>query len=203
MHVSSFQASVVHELRRPSVKVKAEDYSPDVFVHYLGAAPGSTNIVPTLRRLITEIAHYFQLDHIVAAQEYKNLVAQLETVLKEASEWSAQLVVVIDGVDQFEDTHQARTMQWLPEQLPSNVLLIVTVRNDSPCFKALQRHSAFRENFVVGSLQLLDKTDVARHMLSERGKQLDESAFGNQVRRHVVDSSNVGRSVLLCLCLCR
>ena len=172
---------MVEELRRPSLKVKADDDTCDVFVHFLGAAPGSTNIVATLRRLCSDIAHYFQLDHVTVAQEYKNLVPQFEALLKEASEWSSQLVVVIDGVDLFEDSHQARTMQWLPDSLPNNVLLLVSVRSDSPCFKSLQRHAAFSENFVVGALQLLDKTDVARHMLSVRGKQLDESAFANQV----------------------
>ena len=91
----------------------------DVFIHFMGAAEGSTNIVAVLRRLCTELIRHYMLDHVVA-QEYKNLVPQFEAIMKESAEsCGGRVVIAMDGVDQFEDSHQARTMQWIPELLPS------------------------------------------------------------------------------------
>ena len=101
-------------------RLKASQSDNDVFVHFMGAAAGSTNIVALLRRLCTELIRQYALDHVVA-QEYKNLVPQFEAILKESAEscgGGGRVVIVLDGVDQLEDTHQARTMHWIPDELP-------------------------------------------------------------------------------------
>ena len=61
-----------------------------------------------------------------------------------------------------------------------NVLLLVRVKSDSDCYKALKSH-VLADDFTIGPLQLLDKSDIARNMLAQRNKSLNESAFGNQV----------------------
>ena len=61
-----------------------------------------------------------------------------------------------------------------------NVLLLVSVKSDSDCYKALKSH-VLADDFTIGPLQLLDKSDIARNMLAQRNKSLNESAFGNQV----------------------
>ena len=91
-------------------------------MHFMGAAPGSTNIVSTLRRLVSEFSALLSLNH-VAAESYKNLVPQFADILKECGEavgsgGAGPLVVFIDGVDMLEDTHGARAMDWIPAVVP-------------------------------------------------------------------------------------
>lgn len=62
-----------------------------------------------------------------------------------------------------------------------NVYVVVSVRQDSDAHKFLLRRSAIMAKISVGPLELLDKAEVARKMLSTHSKQLEERPFHNQV----------------------
>ena len=76
--------------------------------------------------------------------------------------------------DTFLSSHNSHSLDL------QNVLLLVSVKSDSDCYKALKSH-VLADDFTIGPLQLLDKSDIARNMLAQRNKSLNESAFGNQV----------------------
>ena len=61
-----------------------------------------------------------------------------------------------------------------------NVIIVMSCQSDTRCHQRL----CHRDNTVhlkVGQLDRLEKSDVAREMLSVHRKQLDESPFNNQV----------------------
>ena len=54
----------------------------------------------------------------------RNLIDKFSETLTECGRLlDTPIALFIDGVDLFDDTHQARTMQWIPEVIPKVLLL--------------------------------------------------------------------------------
>ncbi|KAJ8317249.1 hypothetical protein KUTeg_005153 [Tegillarca granosa] len=173
---SALMASLIHNY----VESKFCDSSNNVLVHIVGAAPGSTNIMATLRRLCFELRRQHGIQSEIP-EDFKNIVQKFNELLSEAATaCSSPLVLFIDGIDMMENTHQPYNMEWLPAVIPQNVVFVFTALDNSKCHKALQRHKT-REFTVVG-LDMFDKADVVRNNLAVHRKYLDESPFNNQLK---------------------
>ncbi|XP_019622302.1 PREDICTED: telomerase protein component 1-like [Branchiostoma belcheri] len=155
--------------------------APDcVLTHFVGAAPNSTDISVTLTRLCQEMKRRFSLACEVPGS-YKNLQNQFGEILKAAGKVpDSPVVIFMDGLDQMEDAHQAKSMEWLPRIMPPNVKFIVTVTEDQDVHRSLSRRDATFIN--VGSLDGWDKADMVRRALAKHRKALDESPFNNQMK---------------------
>ena len=62
-----------------------------------------------------------------------------------------------------------------------NVVFVVSVTTGTDCHGAVSQRSQQVTEVSVGDLDLWDKAEVARSMLSTHRKQLNESPFNNQV----------------------
>ncbi|XP_050397784.2 telomerase protein component 1 [Patella vulgata] len=151
-----------------------------VVVHMVGAAPGSTNIVATIRRLSHHLNAQFGLQMKIQ-EEYRNLVVQFGDILEEASKLCrSKLVLFIDGVDLMEQSHQPYSLEWLPKPLPKNVAIVMSVLEGDKYHQSLKRLAA--EEIIVTGLDMFDKSEIIRKTLATHRKTLDESPFNNQLK---------------------
>ncbi|ELU05341.1 hypothetical protein CAPTEDRAFT_193037 [Capitella teleta] len=174
---SALMASLVQEYASsPSVCSSALC----TLVHFVGAAPGSANVIAILRQLCSELIRRFALNKDIP-QEFKNLVTVFAECLTEAASMcSSPLVLFMDGVDLLDDVHHARNMEWLPKELPQNVVFVISSKERTDTYSSLLR----REHHLiqVGPLDMWEKALVVRENLARHRKQLDESAFNNQMK---------------------
>ena len=152
----------------------------NVFTHFVGSAPGSANIVATLRRFCYELIRRFSLSSQIP-EDYKNLMLKFSELLNEAAKCvSSPLVFFIDGLDLLDNVFQAQDVQWIPSIVPDKVLFVVSANEGGQCFNSLSSRSP--EVVTVGQLDSWDKVKVVRQTLVVNRKQLDESPFNNQMK---------------------
>ncbi|XP_022100533.1 telomerase protein component 1-like [Acanthaster planci] len=158
-----------------------ESDSHHVLVHFVGAAVGSSNGLAMLRRLCLELKKRFALV-LTIPEDYNKLMMKFPEFLKGAAVHcgSSPLVIFLDGLDQMEEAYQAKNMEWLPKEIPKDVMFVVSTVVDSQSHKALLRRNA--STLTLGPLDLLDKATVVRRMLAVHRKTLDESPFNNQMK---------------------
>ncbi|XP_060934041.1 NACHT domain- and WD repeat-containing protein 1 [Limanda limanda] len=79
--------------------------------------------------------------HLELLRFFRNLLAQV-------SQQGRSLVLVLDGVDQLSDQHQAHTLCWLPARLPPNVHLLVSMDTSSEAFARMRLRAESLGSFV-------------------------------------------------------
>ena len=155
-----------------------------VLSHFIGAAPGSGNVSAILSRLCHEMKRRFSLTLDVPA-DYPDLVMVWPTFLEESSSAVGKertLLVLIDGLDLLEDTHNGRAMDWLPPTIPKGVIILLSATEGGPCHNVLKRRKPVPAEVIVGSMDMSDKAQMVRQKLAKHRKMLDESAFNNQLK---------------------
>jgi len=134
-----------------------------VIPHFVGASPGSTDIRRTLRRLCHEIYvgcgfeqdKQEKLTQITGNDEDtqkarqkveaeysipddpESLMQQLPRFLEKAGR-KGQVVVLLDGISQFDLARNSAGLYWLPEDPPPNVRIILSAL-DGPALDELRR----------------------------------------------------------------
>ncbi|XP_062994042.1 telomerase protein component 1 isoform X2 [Elgaria multicarinata webbii] len=117
-------------------------------------------------------------------RSYRGLVGQFEFLLHavaQALKPRQSLVVLIDGADFIHAANEQLVSDWLPEQLPQRVSLVLSVSEDSALLGSLKR----RKDAVaipLGPLDPPDRVAIVRKDLALYGKKLEETAFNNQMR---------------------
>lgn len=98
------------------------DAHPDQLVipHFVGIGTGSTDVRQVLRRLCHELSPDADIP-----EDYEELRKVFPEYLSRAGE-SKHIVILLDAVNQLDQTNNAHSMRWLPDELPSNVRIIVS-----------------------------------------------------------------------------
>ncbi|HME31678.1 MAG TPA: tetratricopeptide repeat protein [Terriglobales bacterium] len=104
--------------------------------HYIGAIPSSTNSRGMVRRLMGEFDRRFGLG-IEIPQTPAEMRLAFATVLHEVAA-KGRVVLVIDALNQLEDSEQTSYLAWLPPTIPGNVRLIVSTY-PGPALEELRR----------------------------------------------------------------
>lgn len=155
-----------------------------VIPHFIGAAPDSSNIASLLTRLCTAMKRSFGVP-LSIPEDYAILVKEWPEFIKASAvsmSRRSKLVILIDGVDLLEDKHNGRAMEWLPEELPEGVAVVLSAVQEGACAGLLQRRPHPPKELVVGALDIWDKAEMVRQKLARHRKTLEESAFNNQMK---------------------
>ncbi|XP_033107315.1 telomerase protein component 1-like [Anneissia japonica] len=173
---TAFMASLASNFRSGLV----EDERKQVVVHFVGAAPG--NITSLLKHICFELKTRFDLNHTIP-ENYKNLSDEFRDFLKGAAAQcgTAPIILFIDGIDDLDDNNQAKTLEWIPENLPEDIVFVVSCQENSITHKALMRRNN-RSVISLPPLEILEKSDMIRSVLAVHRKVLDESPFNNQLK---------------------
>jgi telomerase protein component 1 len=124
-----------------------------VIPHFVGASPGTSSLRGTLRRLCSwlEIAFFA---HLKSARLAAIEIGKHETRARQAIEEEfrvpedapslpavfrrflamvpagARVVIIVDGIDQFDDPERLADLSWLVSELPSEVRIVVSCADD-------------------------------------------------------------------------
>jgi len=96
---------------------------------FIGATPPSVDGRSLLQSLSEELGRQFQNEAAVPL-EYRDLVS----AFRERLAWATAerpVFAFLDAVDQLSETDNAKSLVWLPRQLPHHVRLVVSVLDDS------------------------------------------------------------------------
>lgn len=144
-----------------------------LITHFVGASAASTNIRQMLRRLWHELVEGAGLARELAEvpDDWDKLRDGFSSLLSNASE-SLRTVIVIDAVNQLDPAHDAHTIRWLPEDLPPNVRVILSVLPGS-AFESLQKRRVQPRFSPIGRLSEKDASEIILGYLERYRKSLD------------------------------
>ncbi|MEK6289226.1 MAG: DUF4062 domain-containing protein [Acidobacteriota bacterium] len=116
--------------------------------HFVGAFPSSTSLRQMLRRLCTHLNRATGVTED-APEDIKELLKLFPELLTSASE-QRNLLIIIDAVNQLEQSDHAHSMHWLPQVLPKNVRVVISTLKGDARDAMLQRRIKPPEETVTG-----------------------------------------------------
>jgi tetratricopeptide (TPR) repeat protein len=163
-----------------------------VLAHAPGTGPRSDEIDLMLEQWVARLSTELNIDNPVALiPEEKRARADdaFSNVLQQAAGRGRQIVLLVDALDQMEDTARARQLTWLPSPLPPNVRVIVTTRAEKAATSVTGRPDVVREELPpldqAESAEVIAEVyrryhrepnmDVTSLVLARRGGTADES----------------------------
>ncbi|MCX9011172.1 MAG: DUF4062 domain-containing protein [Candidatus Methanoperedens sp.] len=153
----------------------------EVFVlpHFIGVSPGSTDIRRTLLRLCHQFSRYFNMANEIP-EEYEQLRKVFFMLLEEAAS-HGKVLLVLDALNQLDESYRAHSLNWLPRTLPPGLRLIVSTL-EGDCLDALHNRRPAPSEIIVGPLGEEDRKQIVRQTLWDYRKQLDETPENDQMK---------------------
>ncbi|KAM3604040.1 uncharacterized protein V6R79_005607 [Siganus canaliculatus] len=111
---------------------------------------------------------------------YKDLLSHFHSALTDMKKKKA-LVLLVDGVDLVQDGRGQLSSDWIPQQLPQGVCLVVSSTSKAALFQTLVKKKS-TVLFGLGQLSMLDRKEIVQKGLESFGKKLSDSAFNNQLQ---------------------
>ena len=149
----------------------------DVFVlpHFVGASPRSTGLRDVLRRFCQSLKNEFKFTDEVPEETARLMVTFRDLLGKVPAE--RRMLIVIDALNQLDETERAQQLEWLPAKLLPHVKVVVSCISDSA--KAEPALEAFRhrphQQIEVQPLDDTERRDIIREVPSLSAKTLDET----------------------------
>lgn len=139
-----------------------------VIQHYIGSSLQSADYIHFLSRIMKELQRKFTIsdDFPVDAEEIKN---NFPKWLYMASQ-QGKVVLVIDGLNQLEDRDNALNLYWLPDTIPENIRLIVSII-PGEIEKTLQKKNW--QEYSVSGLNRDEQQSLIEEYLGQFTKKLD------------------------------
>lgn len=116
----------------------------EIVTRFIGATPSSSDGRALLEGLCREISHRYG-DDSETPGAYEDLVQELPKRLGLATA-DKPLALFLDSLDQLSGAHNARTLVWLPRELPDFVCIVASTRPDENV--ATLRNKLPAENLV-------------------------------------------------------
>ncbi|EDV25203.1 uncharacterized protein TRIADDRAFT_25733 [Trichoplax adhaerens] len=141
----------------------------NVFYHFIGAAPGSTDLGFMLQRMLKEIKYIVSKGEMPADTE--SLVRLSNTTLGNPN--LEPTILFFDALNQLDKSKDAEQVSWLPLALSPNVRIICSVINDTPCHRSLSSRTNRPKDILCGPLDLSSRREIVDQVLTKFNKRLD------------------------------
>jgi len=111
---------------------------------FIGATPPSSDIRSLLESICRQISRIYGADEENIPTDYNELTKELPKRLALATA-EKPLIIFLDALDQLSKTHNAKTLNWLPADIPEQVNLILSAVSVLPdgsqesCYQALRQ----------------------------------------------------------------
>ena len=139
-----------------------------LLMHFIGSTSVSADWMAMLRRVMGEFMRHFKLEGDIPDQP-SALRAALNNWLYRVGE-QGRAVLILDGLNQLEDRHQALDLVWLPTLIPPNIRLILSTLPGRP-LDELEKRSW--PTLLVESLEPEERRRLIREYLALFTKKLD------------------------------
>lgn len=173
--------------------------NPDVLFipHFIGASSNSTTIYNLLRRFCEEIFNSSlkemmddelsqttnDEDRTKINEEYEipyEVHKLTETFENFINKTKQKAIILIDGLNQLDESNDAHELSWLPSQLPETVKIIASTLSGKT-EEALQRKT--EEKLLVTPLTDKEKEEIVRGLPSLFAKSLDDKLVNILLQR--------------------
>lgn len=144
-------------------QTQASHPKAEIVYRFIGASPGSSDGRSLLDSLCREISRRYGADEADIPMEYRDLVPELAKRMKLAGA-ERPLILFLDSLDQLSASQGARNLTWLPNELPENVALIVSTRDEETLLKSLRAKQAHEE--VLGGLSVKEGDELLSQWLA-------------------------------------
>jgi tetratricopeptide (TPR) repeat protein len=139
-----------------------------MLIHFAAASPSAANWSAMIRRILGELQRSFGVD-----VENPAGVEELRIAFANALHVAAaggRCVMLIDGLDQLDDSEGALDLAWLPPVIPSNIRLIVSTSSGRTSEELARRGWPTLE---VDALTPAEREHLIVEYLAQYGKKLD------------------------------
>eukprot|EP00927_Polykrikos_kofoidii_P002807 TRINITY_DN11121_c0_g3_i1.p1 TRINITY_DN11121_c0_g3~~TRINITY_DN11121_c0_g3_i1.p1 ORF type:complete len:939 (-),score=146.27 TRINITY_DN11121_c0_g3_i1:117-2933(-) len=138
-----------------------------VFYHFVGSAPGSTDLVRLLRRLWLELAPALENQALPPSEE--GLVRGAPDLLARAGRDCGGAVLFLDALNQLDADAEQSQLQWLPALLPPGIRCVVSVIGQTPFHGFLAGRSPPPQLVPVGALDTAASGQIVEDVLRKSG----------------------------------
>ncbi len=145
----------------------------EILYRFIGVTPGSSDGRSLLDSLCHELSRCYGADVANIPTDYRDLVPELGKRMALAT-GDKPLILFLDSLDQLSNSQNARSLIWLPAELPQHVSIITTTRPEDT-FKAMQsKKSAVIE---LGGLSRQEGEDLLSQWLTRAHRTLQHAQF--------------------------
>ena len=140
----------------------------EIVYRFIGVTPGSSDGRSLLENLCHELSRCYAADTTNIPTDYRDLVPELGKRMTLATA-EKPLFLFLDSLDQLSDSQNARSLIWLPSELPEHVYVITTTRPEDT-LKAMQTKQSFE--MELGGLSRQEGDDLLSQWLASTQRTL-------------------------------
>lgn len=145
-----------------------------IFTHFVGSTDQSYDWANLLRRLMFFLREHFQLE--LEIPELRHLLPAACQTFLQAIQESANVILVIDAIDEINVDNEYSNYSWLPSSLPKNVKVILSARNYSSLGE-LKNYN--HKRLEINSLRVKERVNFIINYLGQYRKKIDRQAIDN------------------------
>jgi WD40 repeat protein len=149
---------------------QAQKNGLDVLYRFIGATSDSSNGRALLESLCRQVSRRYGADETGLPSEYRDLVKEFPRRLALAKPEKA-LVLFLDALDQLSETDHARSLVWLPAELPPNVSIVVSTL-PGECLQALETKLPAQARLELKPMSVGDGEAALDRWLAEADRKL-------------------------------
>uniref|UniRef100_A0A1I8JC45 NACHT domain-containing protein n=1 Tax=Macrostomum lignano TaxID=282301 RepID=A0A1I8JC45_9PLAT len=151
-----------------------------VLVRFLGTSPATSSIRQTLKSLCEQMVVFMgqsESEMLQYVDDFRELVEAFYQIAETLAQQGRRILIFLDSVDQLDSSDGAYTMNWMRNELPENVKLVLSTLPDmfgilDTCRLVLENDAAC---FVeVRALEPSLCSEIVRAMLESRGRCLTD-----------------------------
>ncbi len=143
-----------------------------VFYRFIGTSSASSDLDLTLYQLMEELSHKGLLPAEELDKAKSNLMLEFPTLLKKIK---GNCYIILDAVDQWNHLTTS-AFRWLPEKLPSNVKLLLSMKTDgAPTLLTYLKTKNFEFQYLEKLSEDNEKIAIIMGYLSSFLKDIDDT----------------------------
>lgn len=169
-----------------------QDTTRRVIYHFVGYAGGEGDYRRILNRLNDEIRDLYALDEDPRAHNRLDPERSFPDLLMQAGS-RKPLLIVLDGIDQLSDEHEAKLLNWLPKA-PEGVKMLFSTQEDDAT-AAVFRRREYPEH-TIRPLDESQRRKLVVDYLQRYGKALIPARIDRIVEAPVTNNTLVLRTLL-------
>ncbi|KAL6103821.1 tep1 [Pungitius sinensis] len=190
---TTFMAALADSLRSRT------NLACDVIAYSAAASQSARSVENLLRFLVRRLRRTSGAEESPPLpHSYRDLLLEFHSNLRDVKK-EEPVVLLVDGVDLLQDGRGQLNSDWIPQQLPQGVCLVLSITTKAPLLKTLgEKRGAVV--FSLGPLTTQDRKDIVQKALDSFGKKLSDSAFNNQLQTLVMKKGAVSPLYLHLAC---
>ncbi|KYR02595.1 hypothetical protein DLAC_00037 [Tieghemostelium lacteum] len=160
--------------------------NPNVLVlyHFIGCSIKSTDVTNLLYRLTCQLVDGLSLKNIELTDNHEKLRILFGDLLKKGSN-NKKVLIVLDGLDELQNTNQAYQMEWLPESpdIGKNIFILMSCDHGKSCWDYIHLRQQIPQTFYLTPLEMQERQLIASKTLEIYSKKLEQKLMDRLISK--------------------